>query len=169
TKGTRVGIVGLGGLGFNGAQIALALGATVYAVEPRTEVHGLAKDLGVTEVVTDATELEQFELDVIADFAGFGTTTAGAVLAVRPGGRVVLVGVGHDEMTINTPIFIQKQVQLIGSSGGTLEDLAGYYELVASGKVKPVISTITFDQIKDGLDDVAAGKVTGRLVAVLGE
>jgi len=167
--GTRVGIIGLGGLGFNAAQVALALGAEVYAAEPRTEVHSLATDLGVTRVVTDVAELAELQLDVIADFAGFGTTTAGAVLAVRPGGRVVLVGVGRAETTINTPVFIQNEVHLVGSSGGSLDDLAAYYELVASGRIKPVISTITFDEIKDGLEHVADGKVTGRLVAVLGE
>lgn len=169
TAGTRVGIIGLGGLGFNAAQVALALGAEVYAAEPRTEVHAIATEFGVTEVVTDVSELADQQLDVIADFAGFGTTTAGAVLAVRPGGTVVLVGVGRAEMTINTPVFIQNEVHLVGSSGGNLEDLAAYYQLVADGKVNPVLSTIGFDEIKDGLERVADGKVTGRLVAVLGE
>jgi alcohol dehydrogenase, propanol-preferring len=169
TSGTKVGIIGLGGLGFNGVQIAVALGAEVYAAEPRESVHQLAKDFGVKEVVTDATQLEPFDLDVIVDFAGFGTTTAGAVLAIKPQGKIVLVGIGRNEATINTTVFMNKLLVLEGSVGGSLEDLVAYYELVAEGKVTPVISTTSFDEIKDGLEKVASGAVRGRLVAVYDE
>ncbi|MFT4160507.1 zinc-binding dehydrogenase [Shinella sp.] len=167
--GTRVGIVGLGGLGLNAVQIALALGAVVYAAEPRVEVHDVATKLGVTEVVSDVLSLAPFHLDVILDFAGFGTTTADAVLAVRAGGRVVLVGVGRSESTVNTLALTGKNVSLIGSHAGTREDQAAYYELVASGQVTPVLSYTTFEGIGEGLDAVTAGAVVGRLVAVFGD
>lgn len=168
-EGDRVVIIGLGGLGFNGLQVALGLGAEVWAVDPREEVHAKALELGAKEVVTDISEFAGRDFDAAFDFAGFGTTTAGAVGAVRPGGRIVLVGVGRNETTISTPAFIQNEITLRGSAGGTNEDLEGYLGLVAEGKVRPVVSTITFDEIKDGLERVAAGKVTGRLVADLAE
>ncbi len=169
TSGTRVGVVGLGGLGFNGVQIALALGATVYAAEPRGQVHGRALDMGVTRVVSDVDELGELDLDVVIDFAGFGTTTAGALRVVRPGGRVVQVGLGLPEALISTSALVMKRLTLVGSGGGSLEDLAAYYELVVAGKVKPVVQTIGFDDIGEGIERVAAQQVEGRLVAVFGE
>ncbi|MFJ5304351.1 hypothetical protein [Streptomyces sp. NPDC088350] len=41
-------------------------------------------------------------LDVVVDFAGYGTTTAGAVETVRRDGRVVQVGLGVTEGTITS-------------------------------------------------------------------
>jgi propanol-preferring alcohol dehydrogenase len=93
--GERVGIIGLGGLGLTGARIAVLAGAEVYATDPKTETWGYAKEQGVLEIVSDAAELATLNLDKIVDFAGFGTTTADAITAVRPGGRVIQVGLGR--------------------------------------------------------------------------
>ncbi len=59
---------------------------------PKFDAWALARECGVTEIVTDVTELAPLNLDVIVDFAGFGTTTAGAIFggtarrAHHPGG-----------------------------------------------------------------------------------
>jgi alcohol dehydrogenase, propanol-preferring len=76
--GQKVGIVRLAGLGTTGARIAVINGAEVYAAEPRRQVWDSAQSLGVKKVVEDVKELAQFNLDLIVDFAGFRTTTAGA-------------------------------------------------------------------------------------------
>lgn len=169
TSKTRVGIIGLGGLGLIGVQIAKALGATVYAAEIREEAREVALKQGATEVVQDADDLAAFDLDVIVDFAGFGTTTAAAIRAIRPGGKVVLVGAGANQATIDTNVFVAKNVRIEGSNAGTADDLRAFLAMVANGEASPVLSYTTFDGIKDGLDQVNAGKVIGRLVAVLDE
>lgn len=166
SEGTRVGIIGLGGLGSNGAQIAKALGATVYAVEPRESVRDMAAELGADEAFADSADLIGMDLDVVVDFAGYGETTANAVLAVKPRGTVVAVGAGRAESTLSIVALIQNEVRLVGSSGGTTEDLQNYFQLVSEGKVKPLLSTTTFDEIGAGIERVAAGDVAGRLVAV---
>ena len=78
-SGQRVGIVGLGGVGTTGARIAVLNGAEVYGAEPRREAWSAAMAQGLQNVVADVSELAQYELDLIVDFAGFGETTAGAV------------------------------------------------------------------------------------------
>lgn len=40
------------------------------------------------------------EVDVSFDCAGFNKTMSTALSATRPGGKVCLVGMGHDEMTV---------------------------------------------------------------------
>ncbi|MFH5824674.1 zinc-binding dehydrogenase [Georgenia sp. AZ-5] len=166
TAGQRVGIVGLGGLGLIGAQIARALGAEVYGVEPRREIHDVAAELGVKETFVDVADLASLELDTILDFAGFGnTTTVGSIQAARRGGRVVQVGLGDPTVTLSLTLLVQKRVTLVGSAAGTPEDLASVYDLMATGQIKPVISTITFEEIGDGIDRVRGGRARGRLVA----
>jgi propanol-preferring alcohol dehydrogenase len=163
--GQRVGIVGLGGLGMTGARIAVLGGAEVYGAEPREEAWETARRQGVREVVRDVTELAQFELDLIVDFAGFGDTTAGAVTAVGRGGRVVLVGLGRTETLIPSMPLITKSVTLRGSGGGTPSDTAAVLAHMARGELTIEASSIGFDAIPEGLDRLARGGVVGRIVA----
>jgi len=163
--GQRVGIVGLGGLGMTGARIAVLAGAEVYGAEPREEAWDAAMAQGVREVVRDVTELAQFEPDLIVDFAGFGSTTAGAITAVRPRGLVVQVGLGVTEATIPTMQLVAKAVTLRGSAGGTAEDTAAVLAHMAWGELAIEASTITFDEIPEGLARLQRGGVIGRIVA----
>ena len=165
TAGTKVGIIGLGGLGQIGARIGVLAGAEVYVAEINRAVWGLAEPLGVARVASSITEFADVGLDVIVDLAGFGTTTAQAIETVRRGGRVVQVGMGRLEATISTKALILNRVTLVGSAGGTKDDVAGVYGYFATGKLAPVITDITFDEIPDGLDRLRRGDVTGRLVA----
>jgi propanol-preferring alcohol dehydrogenase len=98
--GDKVGIIGLGGLGSPAVQICVGAGAEVYAAEINEKVWDLGKELGATAVAKDIREFADKDLDVIIDYAGFGTTTAGAINTVRPDGKVVQVGLGRPEGTL---------------------------------------------------------------------
>lgn len=165
SPGQRVGIVGLGGLGSTGARIAVVEGATVYAAEPRREVWDAAIANGVTAVVEDVLELAQYELDLIVDFAGFGSTTAGAILAVKPGGLVVQVGLGRNEATISTAALTSKAVTLRGSRGGLPGSVAAVLDLMARGDLSIRATTVRLEDVPDALERLKAGGVNGRIVA----
>ncbi|MDE2621233.1 MAG: zinc-binding dehydrogenase [Sphingomonadales bacterium] len=165
--GQRVGIVGLGGLGMTAARIAVLLGAEVHAAEPRLEAWATATAQGVTSVVASVRELAPLGLDLIVDFAGFGDTTAGAIEAVRPYGRVVQVGLGRTEATISTMALVGRNVTLRGSGGGTKADTEAVIEFMADGSLEIAASTIGFDAIPEGLERLARGGVVGRIVATL--
>ncbi|WP_431278345.1 alcohol dehydrogenase catalytic domain-containing protein [Leifsonia poae] len=164
--GDRVGIVGLGGLGMTGARIAVVAGATVYGVEPREALWERANEIGVTEVVADVSELEGRDLDVIVDFAGFGTTTAGAIRAVKFGGRVVLIGLGKAEVTFNSIDLVGRAIDLQGGTPvGDPAHLQAVSDMVAAGDLAVKAEVIDFDAIPDGLARLQRGEVNGRLVA----
>ncbi len=164
--GDTVGIIGLGGLGQIGARVAVLAGATVYIAEVNESVWGLAEEIGAAGVAKSLREFEDVTFDVIVDFAGFGGTTADAVEIIRRDGTVVVVGMGKLEATISTRALILNQCNLKGSNGGTKEDVAGIYEFMATGKLNPQTTTISFDEIPDGIAKLHRGEVTGRLVAV---
>ena len=166
-KGMKVGIIGLGGLGQIGARIAVIAGAEVYACDVSEKARELGPEIGIKQVFTDVSEFAPLGLEVIVDFAGFGTTTAGALEAIAPGGRVVQVGMGRLEATINTRTLILKAAQIVGSVGGDVHDVKAVYDLYASGQLTPAIIPTTFEKIPEGLDLLHAGGVTGRLVAVM--
>lgn len=165
--GDKVGIVGLGGLGMTAARIAVVRGATVYAAEPRREAWETAAKLGVTAVVADARDLAPFACDLIVDFAGFGSTTEGAIAAVKPKGLVVQVGLGKSRAEIDMQMLIARGVTLRGSGGGTPGDTAAVLEMMARGDLEITASAISFDDIPAGLDRLAKGGVIGRIVATM--
>jgi D-arabinose 1-dehydrogenase-like Zn-dependent alcohol dehydrogenase len=177
--GYKVGVIGFGGLGSLGAQAALAVGAEVYVAEINEKVHDYARELGVTGISTTITDFADKDLDVIVDYAGFGTTTAEAIDTVRPGigrraesterpgGRVVLVGLPVQMGTIDLHTLILNEVELHGSQSGTLEDCEAILRLMAEGTVSSRVTQIGFNEISDGIGMLERGEVIGRLVAVL--
>ncbi len=163
--GDKVGIIGLGGLGQIGARIAVLAGAEVYAAEIDERVWPLAEEIGITKVSRDISDFPDVTFDVIVDFAGFDKTTADAVDIIRRDGTVVVVGMGKLNSTISTKSLILNQCRLVGSNGGTKEDVAGVYNYFATGQLTPIITTIGFDDIPQGLEKLHNGEIVGRLVA----
>jgi propanol-preferring alcohol dehydrogenase len=166
--GERIGIIGLGGLGLTGAQIAALAGAHVYAADPKHDTWGLAKQCGVLETVEHATDLAAFNLDMIVDFAGFGTTTANAIIAVRPGGRVIQVGLGRSEATISTAALVGKAVTLRGARGGRIRDFEAVIDRIAKGDLSIQTMTTSFEQIPEAIERLKDGDVLRRIVALIG-
>lgn len=164
-KGMTVGMIGIGGLGQIALEAAVARGATVYAVDTSPHARELAKKLGAAGVYEDVKDITEFEPEVIIDFAGFDITTRDALLAVGFQGRVVLVGMGKLETTINVTSMITKQTELVGSNGGTPQDVIDVYDLFDKDMIHPIITEITFDEIPKGLQMLEDNEVTGRLVA----
>ena len=78
-----------------------------------------------------------------------------------------MVGMGRLETNINTRTLILKEAQVLGSNGGNAENIKAVYDFFATGKLNPQLTTITFDEIKDGLDRLKRGEVKGRLVALI--
>ncbi len=165
--GEKVGIIGIGGLGQVGARIAVVKGCEVYAAEVKQDVWPMAEELGVVRCVTDIRELTEVGLTTIIDFAGFGSTTSGAIEAVAKRGQVVQVGMGRLVFEFNSNPLITKEIDLKGSMGGGMEDLQGVYDLMLSGQLAPKITTWDFAEIPQGLDELRRGSVQGRLVVDL--
>ncbi|MCM3584968.1 zinc-binding dehydrogenase [Mesobacillus maritimus] len=168
-EGTKLGIIGIGGLGQFALQMALIKGCEVYATDVSPEARKLAEELGANKVFDTILDMKEAECDVIVDFAGFGQTTADALEAVRPQGTVVIVGMGKLESNINTYLMITKEIKLLGSNGGSVEDLKGVYDCFATGKMSPTLITIPFEEVDKGLEKLKNHEVKGRLVAVFEE
>jgi propanol-preferring alcohol dehydrogenase len=162
--GTKVVIIGLGGLGQIGARVAVLAGAEVYVADIRPELAEVAAELGAVKFVTDVSELTSENADVVVDFAGANTTQS-AIAVVRPGGRVVQIGAAAPEATISVFELMMKRVELVGSLGSDRGDLEEVYRLFSTGQLNPVISTIGFEEIAEGLERLRKGDIAGRLVA----
>lgn len=164
--GMKVGIIGVGGLGQFAVSEAVAKGCEVYVATRKPSAQELARKLGAKEVKANITEFTDEQLDLIVDYAGGGTTTDDALKAVKPMGKVVLVGMATDTASIYTYSMIFKQLTFQGSMGSTTDDLKDVLDLLASGKLDPEMHTCKFEDVADGIDQLREGKVSGRLAWV---
>jgi len=165
-QGMRVGVIGLGGLGYIGARVAALLGAEVYGAEVNPATRELADEIGLAGVSASITDFADKKLELIVDYAGFGTTTAAAIETLTEFGTLVQVGMGKLEATINTYPIIINQLSLRGSKSGTKEDLAALYDLMRAGSLKPPMNLITQADIPECLDKLRQGGVIGRFIAL---
>lgn len=164
--GQKIGIIGFGGLGRLAAHMAVIAGSEVYVADPKESARAEAQALGVAGVAADIREFADVGLQLISDYAGFGVTTAGAIEVIEDHGTIVQVGMGRDTAEISTAKLVFKQIRLIGSKGGTVQDIAHVYDLMANDGLDPKAIEISFDEIPQALDRLYEGAVEGRLVVV---
>lgn len=165
--GMKVGLIGIGGLGQIALQAAVANNMEVYCSDMSPQARDLALELGAKGAYEDIDDFAQHDLPLIVDYAGADITTQKALNAIAYKGRVVLVGMAKLTVTVPVTNFITKQATLVGSNGGTQQDIADIYELMAAGKVTPTMTHITFDEIPEGINRLRRGEVKGRLVAMI--
>lgn len=98
------------------------------------------------------------------DYAGYDTTQK-AINAIRRGGTAVHVGLGTPTFTLASSSILGKT--LIGSLGGSVQDIEEVFELLLRKEIEPAFTEIAFEEIGQGLERLKNHQVTGRLVARL--
>jgi propanol-preferring alcohol dehydrogenase len=161
-------LIGLGGLGLNAVEIARLLGAYVIAIDLVPDKLERARALGAHETVDgrDAAAVQTLAErlpDLVADFVGVEQTTRTAQQIVRPGGRVVLVGLGATSGPLLTFRYGVNQIATLGSFWGTSQELREVLDLIARGALRPPVSTAPLSAVNDVLDRLRRGEVDGRV------
>jgi len=155
--GTRVLVTGAGPVGLVAMQAALALGAasvTVTDVNPHRLA--LAGELGATDtldVSASPVSSSALSVDVLLECSGHPPATADAMRAVAPAGRVVLVGMGGDEMTLPVSRIQERELTVTGTFRYA-HTWPAAIALAASGRVqldRLVTGHYGLDQVRDAL------------------
>ncbi|MEN3345181.1 MAG: alcohol dehydrogenase, propanol-preferring, partial [Arthrobacter sp.] len=147
-------------------SIAAIAGARIYGCNRSPAKREAAREAGAHEVYADAGELAGKNLGVI-DFVGIGSTVNVAIAAVRDGGRVVLVGLGANEVQLTTLPLIQRQLSVAGAWCSSRQELAEVLDLIAAGRISSVLEEISLDEVPEGYARLHRGEVPGRLVAMI--
>nr|BDT29653.1 zinc-binding dehydrogenase [Bacteriovorax sp. HI3] len=169
THNTKVLLIGLGGLGMNGLQVALALEADVTVCDLRESSLESAKKLGAKKVINSKfieQELKPQSFDVVVDFVGRDSTFLQSQKFVRAGGTIVLVGLGSSQVPIVTASLATYQVKVQGSFWGTHKEMQEVYDLIADKKIKPEVQTAPLKEVNHWLEELEAGKIPGRMALI---
>jgi NADPH:quinone reductase-like Zn-dependent oxidoreductase len=174
-EGETVFVWGIGG-GVSTAALAIAkaLGARVIVTsssEPKLE---RARELGADGTIDHAhgdVKAAVKELtggrgaDVVVEHVGEATWRTSLDVAAQ-GGRVVVCGATSGP---NPPAALHrvwwKQLSILGSTMGTKEDFEGAYELVKTGRAKPVVDTVfPLAEARAAHERLEAGEQLGKIV-----
>ncbi|HVS84212.1 MAG TPA: zinc-binding dehydrogenase [Gaiellaceae bacterium] len=153
--------------------IAKALGARVIVTSSSDEKLARARELGADLALNHATEDVKAAVkeatgrgaDVVVEHVGEATWRTSLDVAA-PAGRIAVCGATTGP---NPPAALHriwwKQLTILGSTMGTRADFAGVYELVASGRAKPVVDEVfPLAEIRAAHERLEAGEQLGKVV-----
>ncbi|MGH9074514.1 MAG: NAD(P)-dependent alcohol dehydrogenase [Acidimicrobiales bacterium] len=172
--GTRVVVIGAGGLGHIGIQAVRALtAAEVVVVDRSPEALELARSLGADHtVVADGQEVGAVRevtggrgAEVVLDFVGeAGTERSGPAMLSRAGSYFA-IGYGG---TVELPTIdiISAEINVVGNLVGTYTDLVELMVLAGRGSVRLHTTRYPLDAFGDAMADLDQGRVRGRAVLV---
>jgi D-arabinose 1-dehydrogenase-like Zn-dependent alcohol dehydrogenase len=168
-RGDRVAVIGCGGVGLAGISVLRARGVKgIVACDIDDAKLATAARLGATQGVNTRSADAAQKLAGIAgaiDFVGTPATAALGIAALRKGGRYVLVGLHGGELVHPLPPIAQRAIGIVGSYVGTLQELKEVVALAKKKKLKPLpVETRPADMANRALEDLNAGRVTGRVV-----
>jgi propanol-preferring alcohol dehydrogenase len=166
-------ILGAGGLGMHGIQIAKLAGAEVITTSRNDARLAAAAKFGAIAVNPDSGDLERVVrelthaegLDIVADCIGTRESIRQGLSLVRPGGKVLVIGYLDEEFAVPSLDFFLREKELIGCRGSTKRDLEEVTDLVSQGKIVPLIGKhYHLSEIHAAAKTLANGDVIGRIV-----
>jgi L-iditol 2-dehydrogenase len=113
TGGDRVLITGAGPIGLLAGQVARALGADPSVITDVSDFRlARARDLGL-RTAQAGTALEE-EFDVLLECSGAPAALTEGMRALAPAGRVALVGMGADTVTLDVALVQGRELSVAG-------------------------------------------------------
>jgi alcohol dehydrogenase, propanol-preferring len=165
--GGRLGIYGFGSSAHLTAQLAAAQGAELFVMSRGERNQALARELGAA-YVGGTTERPPVPLDSAIVFAPVGDVVPYALEALKPGGTVAVAGIHLSDVPVlnyERHLFHERDLRSVTSN--TRRDGEELFRLVARLPVTAHTTAVPFDAIDQALADVAHGRASGSLVAVL--
>lgn len=176
--GQTVLVQGTGGVSVFALQFAKMLGARVIVTSSSDEKLARARGLGADECINyranaawgkTAHELTGGRgVDVVVEVGGAGTINQ-SLRAVRPGGRVSVIGVlaGNAAEVSLLPLLMQ-DVRMQGVFVGPREHFEAMNRAIALGALRPVVDkTFALEDSRAAFEHMAAGAHFGKICVTL--
>jgi NAD+-dependent secondary alcohol dehydrogenase Adh1 len=168
--GTKVVVIGAGGLGHIGIQALKALTpAQVVVLDPSEAALEVARESGADVTVrVDGRQVDTvLELtdgkgaEAVVDFVGEHGVIPEGVAMLRNAGSYFVIGYGEN-VDVPTIDIISREINFIGNLVGSYNDLAELMTLAAEGRVALHTSSYPLDAVNDAMNDLDQGRLHGR-------
>jgi uncharacterized zinc-type alcohol dehydrogenase-like protein len=165
---SRVGVIGIGGLGHLGVQFAKAFGAEVTAFSTSKGKEAEARELGAHQFVntrdTGALKKVAGSFDFLLSTVNADQDWQGYVNALRPKGTLCMVGASPAPMQIQGSSLVLTQKAVAGSPTGSPRDLFEMLDVAARHGVKAIIERFAMAKANDAVAKVKKNQVRYRAV-----
>ena len=165
---SRVGVVGIGGLGHMGVKFAAAYGCDVTAFTSSPSKFDEARGFGAHHVVSsrdsDAMSRLAGTLDLLIVTANAGLDWNALIGALAPNGRLHVVGAVLEPMPIAALPIIFGQKSVSGSPTGSPVAIETMLDFAARHGVTPQTEHMPMSRINEAFDRLAAGKARYRII-----
>lgn len=167
-EGAKVAVIGMGGLGHVGVQLAAAMGAevTVLSQTLSKQEDGLrfgAKHYYATSEKSTFKELRS-SFDFILNTVSANLNVDAYLRLLRVDGTLVNVGAPAKPDSFHAFSLIGARRSLAGSSIGGIQDTQEMLDFCAEHNVNPAIELIAADDVEDAYDRVERSDVRYRFV-----
>ncbi len=159
----RLGLYGFGASAHLVAQLARALGLSVYVFTRAPTHKELARELGA-KWVGEAQERPPEPLDAAIIFAPAGWIVPEALKSVGPGGTVVLAGI-HMTPIPEMPyplVYGERGVRSVANA--TRKDAEEFLGLAKRARIRPIVEVLPWEEAGVGLVRLKRAEVRGSLV-----
>lgn len=165
---SRVGVVGIGGLGHIAIQFARVFGAEVTAFSTSAAKEEEARSLGATHFVNSRETKAMREVAASMDFI-LSTVNADQdwslyIQALRPTGTLCVVGVPPSPMEIPAFPLIAGVRSVTGSPIGSPHQLREMLDVAARHSVRAMTETFPMAKANEAIEKVKKNKVRYRAV-----
>lgn len=168
-------IVGAGGLGLMGVQIANAItNAKIICVDLDDAKLDTAKEMGADYTVNSKDPETSQKImsicngkgaDSVVDFVNAPPTAKLDFAILRKRGNLVLVGLFGGSIELSLVTIPLKSIIIQGAYTGNYNDMVELLALARKGTINPVISKrYSLDESNTALEDLKARKIIGRAV-----
>ena len=168
-EGSKVAVVGLGGLGHMAIKLAKGLGATVTLFSRTAEKTADATELGADEVIisTDEAQMKSVKgkFDLIIDTVPYVHDVNPYVTTLNINGTLVLVGyLGGLEPILNTVPLILGRKSVAGSLIGGIAETQEMLDFCGEHNIVSEIELIKMQDINEAYDRMVKSDVKYRFV-----
>ena len=153
-----------GGVASAAIELARAGGFRVWATSREERKRDFALECGAHAAFESGARLPE-KVDVCVETVG-KATWGHSLRSLKPGGRIVVAGAtsGQDPSAELNRVFF-KELEVVGSTMGTLDELARLVSLVDLSGIRPRIDKVLpLAEVSEGLRALAAGDVLGKIV-----
>jgi uncharacterized zinc-type alcohol dehydrogenase-like protein len=165
---SRVGVIGIGGLGHLAIQFARAFGAEVTAFSTSREKETEALNLGAHQFcyTRDSAALKKLSgsFDLLLSTVNADLDWSGYVQALRPKGSFVFVGVPPAPVALPVFPLVSGQRSIAGSPTGSPSDIAEMLDVAARHGIKAVTERFALDKANDAIARVKRNQIRYRAV-----
>lgn len=167
-KGTRVGVIGLGGLGHMAVKLAAAMGAEVTVISRSNAKRNEAIQSGASSLLVstdqDAMNKAASSFDLILDTVPVKHNLDSYTPLLAVDGTIVIVGqIGPLEEPMTIPLVMGRR-RIAGSLIGGIKETQEVLDFCAEHNIHPDCKMISADEINTAFKHLASGDVAHRFV-----